>query len=144
MPRPGSHVIHPRVLDAPRRISEAGMTDTCEVRQPDVVGALDPATGEQTTTPGALVYSGACRVHPVPLNERQVIVGEEVVVLSRYYLRLPAETSGINVDQVVTITAVDADRSTSNLVGRRWRVVDHTPRVFATDLRVTIKEEGAP
>lgn len=150
MPRPGSHTIHPDALAVGRSASEAGMTDTVEVREPDAVSAFDSSDpGAQSTSDGTVVYSGRGRIHPVRLNEREVKAADEMVALSRWHLRLPIEDSDGNqtsapYDHVVEVTAVDTARSDPALIGRRFRIVDQAPRAFGTELRVTLREEGVP
>jgi hypothetical protein len=90
--------------------------DACTIRAPDVTVFAD---GSYTTTPGAVVYQGPCRVHPQG-SDVVVEAGEQPVTQRTYDVTLPSTASGIEVDQVLTVT-VSAD---PDLVGRPLRVTD--------------------
>lgn len=146
MPRPNTPVIPDGALELARQVSSSdeAMPYEVTIADPDTKGEFDPVEGEHTVIPGTVHYSDLpARIHPVPLNERQVTVADEAQILSRYYVRVPlGTTTGEN--QRVTVTTANSDYADATMVGRVFRVLDHTPRAFATDMRITVQEEPVP
>lgn len=146
MPRPNTPVIPDGALELARQVSgsDEAMPYRVTIADPDETGPLDPETNEHTIIPGTEHYTDLpARLHPVPLNERQVTIAGEAQILSRWYLRLPLATEVLE-NQRVTIDSASSAYADATLIGRVFRVLDHTPRVFATDLRVTVQEEPVP
>lgn len=121
------------------------LTDSCTITTATTV-EFDPDLGYDVDTPGDTVYSGVCWVRPTG-GERVVEAGEGPVALRLFDVTLPWSTTGIEVDQLVTVTAcVDP-----HLIGRVLRVVDvqggsQTPhrRLVCEDTlnRSSVEEEG--
>lgn len=146
MARPNTPVLPTGVLDLARSVSSSdeAMPYRVTIADPDEQGEFDPETGEHEVIPGTVHYSDLpARLHPVPLNEDQVSVADDPQIVSRWYLRLPLTTEVLE-NQRVTITAATSAYADTTLIGRVFRVLDHTPRVFATELRVTVREEPVP
>lgn len=143
--RAGTPVILPGALDAVRAMSQSpsAMPYTVTVDVPASQGTFDPATGRHTLSGGGTVYAGRARLYPVPLNEDRMAHADLSEQRSRWYLRLPL---GAQVAQRNTVTVTGADPTLADpaLVGRTFRVLDHTPRVFGSELRVTLTEEPVP
>ena len=91
-----------------QRFAEQTMTDTCIITR-----AGDPTYNPSTlayTTPSTTVYSGKCRVKPQNVMDRQVQAGERAVQIWPYVVSVPMSVTGVQVDDVVTVTAsADAD-----------------------------------
>lgn len=90
------------VVEAGRAAAERLMVDTCTIVRPGSYGAPDESTGIPTRTTTS-VYSGACRVKPEQAGEQNA--GEREVVTRRFVVSLPADTDGVAVGDVVTVTA---------------------------------------
>lgn len=92
------------------------MVDTCTVTRPGAA-TLNETTGvvtRATTT----VYTGACRVKPdAAPSETQS--GEREVVVRRFIVSIPTSETGVEVDDIVTVTASELDPA---LVGRTLTV----------------------
>lgn len=118
--------------------------DTCTIRKP-VASVFDPDAGYTDAT-GDTVYTGRCWVRPFA-SEQVVQAGEDVEALHRYTVRLPWKTTGIEKDQLVTIT----NSEDPHMVGRVLRVRDvqggsqNTSRrlVCEDTLSQTVVEEGS-
>jgi hypothetical protein len=146
MPRPNVPTIPPGALELARQVSSSdeAMPYEVTIADPDSTGTFNTGTGVYTTVSGTEHYTElGARIHPVPLNERQVTVAGEAQQLSRYYVRLPLGTEVLE-NQRITVTAARSAYCDATMVGRTLRVLDHTPRVFATELRITCQEEPVP
>lgn len=119
-----------------RLAAERLMVDQCEVRAPATVGAMDPNTGLRPETPGAVVYTGKCKVQTFEAHESTPESGDHLYTVQRTQVHLPA-TVEVAVDQIITITASVLD---PNLVGRRFRVAAYLHKSFATANRVQVEE----
>lgn len=100
-----------------RTTVERFFVDTCTIRT-SVAPAFDPDAGYSDDT-GDTVYSGRCWVRPYR-DRRVVEVGEDVTTLHLYTVRLPWDTTGVEVDQLVTVDTSDDP----HMIGRVLRVVD--------------------
>lgn len=146
MPRPDTPVIPAGALELSRQVSSSdeAMPYRVTIADPDEQGTFNTGTGNHATVDGTVHYTDLpARIHPVPLNEDQVTTAGEAQILSRWYLRLPLGTEVLE-NQRVTIDGAVSAYADATLVGRVFRVLDHTPRVFATELRTTVREEPVP
>jgi hypothetical protein len=82
-------------------------TDTCEIRSPDSVDIFDPNTGNYVSTPGALRYTGACRVQPQLRTDQGVLVTEQDLPGVSYLVSIDYESSTVQVNDVVTVLTGD-------------------------------------
>jgi hypothetical protein len=104
-------------LASMRATVESMLPDRCTIRQP---GSTAFDAGTYTSTTGAVVYEGPCRVHPQGRSDAVVQAGEEPVTQRTYDVTLPSSASGIEVDHVLTVT----ESADPDLVGRPLRVRD--------------------
>lgn len=150
MPRPNTPLIPPGALDVGRDASHAAMVDRCVIERDQPPGTFNPDTGlhdppggwTEVAQPADVLDDGLvpCRIHPVPLNEKQHIVGDEDVVTSRYYGRLPMG-SQVALDDRIAVVQTHPTMGDPNQQGLAYRVVDDTPRSLATETRVTLRLE---
>lgn len=94
------------------------LNDTCTIRSPGIP-TYDPDEGVDTVAAGATVYSGRCRLRPTG-GERIVMAGETPITLRMFDLTLPWDTTGVKVNQQVTI---DSSEDT-HVVDRVYTVID--------------------
>lgn len=114
-------VIDPRMLGELGAIHTQAMTAACAItRAGSAPPTLDPITLNLADPPDLDVYSGPCRVQPIPTRDRDLlVVGREVVTL-RYNVFLPAGSPTVQRDDRLTVTAaVDPE-----LVNRTLAVTD--------------------
>jgi hypothetical protein len=91
-----------------RRHAESLMTSTCTIREePTGRPVTDPDTGEVTTPPGALVYSGPCRVKPgtATAQRADIQIGGVEFRSFDYRVDVPFHVTGVRMRQRVTIDA---------------------------------------
>lgn len=119
-----------------RRAAEALMVDACVIRAPATFGPMDPDTGERPETPGAVAYSGKCKVQTYEAHESTPESGDHVYSVQRASLHIPA-TVDIPVGHLATITASVLD---PNLVGRVFRVSAVLHKSMATANRLQVDE----
>lgn len=125
------------VLIRGRAKAEKLMIDAGELRGPDVLGALDPATGKYDVQPGALKYTGKAKVQTTDTIGDAKEAVERVVMRTRFEVDLPMSAPAAAVDDVWTCTASVTD---PELAGRRFRVVSLLHKSYMTARRLTIEE----
>src|SRR5690242_10459314 len=103
-----------------RSMAESLMVDACELRGPDVKGALDLVTRKYPLTPGALRYAGKAKVQTTDTIGNATDAAERAVMKTRFEVHIPMSAPAASVDDVITITASVLD---PQLAGRRFRVV---------------------
>ncbi len=89
------------VLAAGREAAERTMLDTCTVREPGAK-VWDPATGDYTDLPGAVVYTGRCAVKRPTVEDVQA--GDREVAQRTYRVKLPASVATVQVGHICTVT----------------------------------------
>lgn len=99
--------------------AESMMTATCEIRGDETDSEADEGTGVITKTPGALHYSGKCRVRRVNRG-REESSGEQAVTENDYLITIPVSADPIPTGSTVTIIA-SAD---PQLTGQQFAVDD--------------------
>jgi len=115
--------------------ARAIMLDTCLVRR--LTGtATDASTGAVTPT-YATVYSGACRFQQRSQSSASPHqTGPEPQFLAEMELHLPAGTTGLDSDDLVTaVTSQDPD-----LLGRQWHVRQTAHKTFVSAHRYSLSE----
>lgn len=112
------------------------MVDTCVIRAPSTFGDMDPDTGVRPETPGAVAYSGRCKVNTFEPHESTPESGDHVFTVQRNQVHIPA-TVTVPVGHMVTITAAQLD---PNLVGRVFRVAAILHKSMATANRLQVEE----
>lgn len=114
------------------------MVDTCEVKRANGTTTQDPNTG--TTTPGYdTVLTGKCKLQMTTTIARPQEVGGRTSFMVRLELHLPVGSAALQVDDLVTMTAV-GDLSDVNLLGRTFRVVGPPAKSLSTALRYEVQE----
>lgn len=123
------------VLARGQAAAEAGMVDACTVRR--LTGStVDDFSGVSTPDYDD-VYTGKCRVQQRATGATRVDAGEDSILLLGMELQLPMSVTGLQVRDLVTITASVND---PDLVGRVFLVRDLAHKTDATARRVGIQE----
>lgn len=126
------------VLDDARQFAESLMLDTGELRGPDVRGALNESTQQYTYTPGALKYSGKCKIQlRVSATGASPVAGDRAMAVLRYEVHLPMSTAAAAVDDWFKVTASVSD---PELVGRRFRVAALVHKTHMSARRLICEE----
>jgi hypothetical protein len=126
-----------RLVERGRRAAEALMVDACVIR-PVVGNVTDPATGQVTTSYGAPVYQGKCKIQRLRgAFPSTPDAGEHRWTVAPLELHLPvAGTAAIETGHIVEITAaVDPEN-----VGRRFRVRSGDRKSLQTAIRFQLEE----
>lgn len=100
-----------------RQRAEELMVDTCTIKH-RTSETTDPDTGVVTPT-YTTVYSGKCRLKLPTAVARPADVGQAQVFTQHPTLSLPATTTGVQIDDLVTMTA---SALMPALVGRQFHV----------------------
>lgn len=125
-----------------RTAAEARMVDACTITRSGGEETLNPTTGVYTTPAPTTIYSGACEVQVSDgLNAQETEAGGQVVTQRRVTVKVPMSVTGVQVDDVVTITASALD---ADLVDEVFRVVGEFAKSFATARRLQVEENTAP
>jgi hypothetical protein len=124
------------VLVRGRAAAEALMVDACTIAR---VGTrvTDTTTGE-VTEPTSTLYTGQCRVQQAQADATEETVGEDRLLLLRLEVQLPMSVTGLEVGDLITITASAHD---PDLPGRVFRVHDLAHKTHATARRVQCVEK---
>lgn len=123
------------VLARGRAAALAGMTDTCTIRRPSG-SSVDTFSGVETVTYDTL-YTGPCRVKHANAMAEAHDVAEDHVLLLRLEIQLPISVTGLQVRDLVTITASSHD---ADLTGRNFVIRDLMHMTDATARRVQAVE----
>lgn len=94
------------------------MVDSCVITRGTTGTVYDAESDSYTTTAGATVYTGPCRVKPRDNMDRQVDAAGETVTLWPYVVSVPMSATGIELDDTVTVTAASLDPDLLGLVLR--------------------------
>jgi hypothetical protein len=119
-----------------RGFAESLMADTCTVTHPGR-GTTDPVTGHYDPDAGKPVYEGKCKVQSHGgIGAENTSLGS-IVVSTMMRVDFPIGTTGLSVNDIVTITVSDD----VTLLGARFRLVSQESRkTFATAMRWNVKE----
>lgn len=79
---------------------------------------FNPDTGLSVAT-STVVYSGLCRMRQPTAVEDELQFGDEQVTASRFMACFPHDVTGVQIDDVVTVTETDDP----DLIGRSFRVL---------------------
>lgn len=99
-----------------RAVAERFMTDRCTIASATSV-EFDADTEHDVETDGAELYDGKCQVRPVGADT-VLEVGDAPLSIESIIVRLPVETVGISINDVVTVTRSDDPL----MIGRALRV----------------------
>lgn len=113
------------------------MVDTCSIaRANPSATAVDPETGAITPS-YTTVYTGKCRLKLPTAVTRPLVVGEAQEFLQHPILSLPAATTGVAINDIVTITA---SALMPQLVGRVFHVRGRPGQSHMTAARFEVME----
>ena len=124
---------------AGRAAARALMADTCTITRAGVGEPVyDPATRTHTYPAATAVYTGPCKVRTMTAMAKTADAGEDVVVVARRELHLPADaTELVAIDDVALITA----SQNAQLVGKRLRIADlGEDQTFSTARRLGVEQ----
>jgi hypothetical protein len=140
MPRPGTPVIHPSMLDTVTGWAARGRIDECVITR-EGPAVWDPDTNVDTAAT-ATVYEGSILIQDVrPSSEsRSQPFGDQPVVTSSYFASIDAAAADIHVEDIVTVTA-SAD---PDLLGRTLRVTEVRLDSFHVRRRLLLEETTTP
>lgn len=120
-----------------REEAEARMVDTCAIVRPGGDPVFDDESGTYTTPAGSSVYSGRCEVQVSDgLNARQAEAGGAEITVTRVTVKVPVSVTGVQVGDVVTITAAVND---ADLVDTEFQVVGLHAKTYATARRLQVE-----
>lgn len=140
MPRAGTAVVHPKMLETLRAVAEAAMTSTCKLLHPTSQTGKGPFNEESGTYPDAeptLLGTVACRVQPGSRSAAGVVdVAGEETTIADYQVTVPISAPAVTVDDIVHIlTSPDAQ-----MVGRRFRITDVSYADFQAERHLTCQD----
>jgi hypothetical protein len=119
-----------------RTAAEAGMVDTCTISRK--TGDSTDLQSAAVTVTIATIYSGKCRVQGhSPSMARPESVGGAYVFQTPFELQLPMSVTGVQVNDIVTITTSVLDQ---DLAGRTYWVKELFAKTHATSRRIGIIE----
>jgi hypothetical protein len=118
-----------------RIAAEALMVDSCAITRRSG-STVDPETGVITPT-YTTVYTGPCRLRLPTATARPLTVGEAQEFTQHPTLSLPALTTGVEIDDIVTITA---SALMPALVGRVFHVRGKPSQTHMTAGRFEVLE----
>lgn len=128
------------VVEAGRTAAEALMEDTCTIAAAGADVVYDSGTDSYVADPGSSRYSGKCRVRmPGVLSEASPQFAGREVTLQTAVISVPVSVTGVQVGDVVTITAV-AVGGDGDLVGRTYTVVGLHHQTHMTARRLRCEE----
>lgn len=127
------------IVTASRGLQESVMTDACTIVRPgDDPGEYDADSDTFTAPSGTTVYSGKCRVRlSTPAVDRGVEVGANQFAAAAVVVTIPADSTGVALDDVVTVTA---PAQSEPLAGCRFRVTAIQRASHATAVRLGCEE----
>jgi hypothetical protein len=119
--------------------AEALMVDSCTIQR--VTGTSTNDTTGVVTPTYSTIYTGKCKLQAVGSKgqapARPHVVDQAQVFLFQLELHVPMSVTGVQADDVVTVTAslLDADLTT-----RVWRIRALSHKSFQTARRFTLEE----
>lgn len=120
-----------------RTDEEALMPDACTVtRKGAEAPVFDENTGQYENPEPTTVYSGACRISPLSMQDRAILFGERAVDLVTYQGTFPYDAPVFKKDDVVEVTESADDQ----LVGRALEIHSFDVKSLQTKRRVVLQE----
>lgn len=92
-------------LPVARSFADSLMTSTCTIRTKPTGTTMDPVTGAVVATPGALVYSGPCRVRPAGREAQTTQAGGAEMFAFDYLVSVPFSVTAVAEGQRLTVTS---------------------------------------
>lgn len=118
-----------------RAFAEVGMVDACTITRRSG-STTDPETGVITPT-FATIYTGKCKVQRRAPSVAPSAIGEAAVFVDILELHVPMSVTGLQPDDLATITASEMAPS---LVGRKFHLRGPADDSFTTAQRIPIVE----
>jgi hypothetical protein len=115
--------------------AERLMVDACTITRPGTPSTND-TTAVVTSTPST-IYAGKCRVQQQVPVAKPAEVGQAAIWLQRLELQVPMSVTGVQSDDLVTITAAALD---PDLVGRTFHIRELGHKTNMTARRLQIEE----
>lgn len=114
------------------------MPDVCTVTRAGAGDRVfDQVTGTYTDPPRVTVYDhGACRIAPLPVQDRAAVFGERAIDIVMYRATFPYDAPVFEKDDVLEVNS-SAD---SQLVGRHLEVHGYEVKSLQTKRRVLLQE----
>jgi hypothetical protein len=123
------------LLGRARSAAEALMVDACTIAR--IGGRVTDTTTGEVTEPVTTLYTGKCRVQQAQAQAQREDAGEDRLLMLRLEVQLPMSVEGLEVGDIVTITASVHD---PDLPGRVFRIHDLAHKTHATARRVQCLE----
>lgn len=124
-------------LPALRAEAEARMVDACTITRPTDEETFNDTTGTYDTSGVETIYSGRCEVQLSDgLNARGTEAGGSDVSITRLTVKIPVSAVGVQVDDLVTITAATWD---VDLAGQKFGVIAGHSKTHATARRLEVE-----
>ena len=125
---------------ARRQISDRFLLDVCSItdEQTDEEGTLNESTFEVTFDAPVVVYSGVCSFADRASNRSDREAFQNLQA-DEYMLKLPAETDGISIGQLVTVTSSEDP----SLVGEEFEIVRFITGTHSITRRIVVRREEA-
>lgn len=123
------------MLATARAAAESLMVDACTIKRQ--TGTTEDANGVVTPTYAAPFYTGRCKVQARDVDAQNPEAGDAVHTVLRLRVDVPMSVTGVEVDDVVTITSSVYD---PDLATRRFRVVAPFHKSQATARRLPVEE----
>ena len=120
-----------------RVAAERLMVDACRIER--ITGQTTNTTTGEVTDAVATIYSGKCRVQQRGRMSRPTDVGEAYVYQTLRELQLPMSVTGVEIEDIVTITASVYDL---DAVGQAYYVRELWAKTHSTSRRIGIEEVG--
>jgi hypothetical protein len=119
------------------RADEADLLpDTCTVTRASGEPVFDANTGTYTAPDPTTIYTGACRIAPLSVQDRAVLFGERAVDLVAYQGTFPYDAPVFQKDDVLEVTLSADDQ----LVGRHLEIHGYEVKSLQTKRRVLLQE----
>lgn len=119
-----------------RTDERALLPDTCTVTRASGEPVFDEATGNYVTPVPTTIYTGACRIAPLSVQDRAVLFGEASVDLVAYRATFPYDVPAFVKDDRVNVTASED----LQLIGRDLEVHSYEVKTLQTKRRVLLQE----
>jgi hypothetical protein len=121
------------VLLRGRLAAEALMLDAVTIKR-TTSSSTDQDTGVVTPTTSTL-YTGKAKVHQAGASASPTVLGEAEVFVAQVEVHVPISVTGIQPDDLVTVTASALD---ADLVGKTYRVRGIASKSFLTARRLSV------
>lgn len=126
-----------RELPFLRQQAESLMVDEATITRNGGEAVFDPVTGTYTDPADSTIYTGPCRVQVGAPSVTTPEAGGDVLSVLRLTVQVPVSATGIQVNDVVTITAATHD---PDLEGKTYRVTGTHAKTHATARRLEVEE----